>query len=323
MQHRFTLLAGGVAALAMLAGGSSGAAQQPPGSAPTSSPADPKQHVVVSVNDVKITEADLEIILRSLPPQSRQYYSGEGRHLLPQYLVRMKVLSEEARKQQLGQQAEVRDAIAVATESILADAARRRIEQNIAAPDELVEQLYQGRKKQFEEVRLRRILIRTESSLLSQSSAASKPPMSSADARKKLEELRQQIAGGAEFAEVAKAHSDDLESAPAGGDIGFVNYQTVIPPVAQAADRLSPDQISEIIPTPYGLELYQVVEKRTKPLTEVRPQLEAIIRQGKLEEKLQEIQSQYKIIVDQDYFAPQGAAAPAPFGAPTGTPSAP
>ena len=50
---------------------------------------------------------------------------------------------------------------------------------------------------------------------------------------------------------------------------------------------------------------------------EVRPQLEAMVRQGKVEEKMQDLQSSYKIFVDPQYFAPtEEAPAAAPFGTP-------
>jgi parvulin-like peptidyl-prolyl isomerase len=286
-------------------------AQQPSASTPSSAaPADPQQRVVISVDEEKLTAADIEQILAALPPQSREYYSGPGRHLLPQYVVRMKVLSEEARRQKLDQQPEVLQSVQFATESILADAARRQMEQKIETPDELLRQVYEERKGEFEEVHLRRILIRTEGSVLSQSSVAARPPLSSSEARQKLSELRQQFLAGADFAELARAHSDDGASASAGGDLGFVTYRNLIPPIIQAANRLAPGEVSEIIPTAFGMELIQVVEKRARPLADVRPQLEAMLRQRKLEEKLQELQGQYDITVDSEFFAPRAAAPP-------------
>ncbi|HWP83900.1 MAG TPA: peptidylprolyl isomerase, partial [Terriglobia bacterium] len=257
------------------------------------------ERVVVTVDDARLTAGDVEKLLATMPLQTREYYAGPGRHLLPQYLVRLKLLSEQARQLRLEEQPEIRRAIEVATDSILAEAARKRIEQSIPAPEEALQQMYQARIKEFEEARLRRILIRTEESVLSQSSAPTRPPLSSAEARKKLEGLRQQILAGGDFAELARQHSDDAASAPLGGDIGFVNYRTVIPPIIQAADRLAPGEVSEIIPTAFGLELIQVVEKRARPLAEVRAQLEAALRQNKLEETLQELQSRHKISVDQ------------------------
>jgi parvulin-like peptidyl-prolyl isomerase len=265
---------------------------------------------VITVNDERLTAADIEQLLNTLPAQSKEYYSGPGRHLFPQYVVRMKVLSQEARRQQIDRRPEVIQAIQIASESILADAARQELMEDIAAPEDMVRQLYEARKAEFEEVRLRRILMRTESSVLSQTSVASRPPMSSAEARTKLAGLRQQILDGADFAELARAYSDDGASASSGGDLGFVSYRTLIPPIMQAANRLSPGEVSDVIPTAFGMELIQVVEKRARPLDEVRPQLEALLRQGKLDEKLQELQSQYKITVDTEFFAPQTTPQP-------------
>jgi len=302
--------------LAMLWGlATTSQSQQTPAPA---APSDPHQRVVLTVNGEPLTAADVEKIIETLPVQSRDYYAHEGRRLLPQYLVRMKVLAQEARQQKLDEQPDIRKTIEVVTESILADAARKQITEGIAVPQDQLLQLYQSRAKQYEEVRIRRILIRTESSILSQSSAPIQPPLSEAEARKKLEELRRQITEGASFAELAKVNSDDLDSAPSGGDLGYVNYQTVIPPILQAAYALSPGEVSDIIATPFGMELIQLIEKRVKPLSEVRPELEAMMRQGKLEDKLQELQQQYTITLDDSYFTP-----PSPANLPSGTGSAP
>src|ERR1044071_4616223 len=240
------------------------ASAQQPGAPSTQPPGDPKNRVVVQVDDQTLTAADVQKILQSLPAQSRDFYSGQGWHLLPQFLVRMKVLMAEAHKQKLDAKQDIRDTIQFATESILADAARRQIEQNLPVPDARLAQLYAQKKKEYEEVRFRQLLIRTESSILSQSSAPTRPPLSSEEARKKLEGLRAQILAGADFAEIVRANSDDPSSAASGGDVGFVRYQDVIPPIALAADALDAGKISDIIPTPFGLLVLQVVEKRTQ-----------------------------------------------------------
>ena len=261
------------------------------------------QRVVLRIGEEKFTAADVEAILQALPPQSRTYYATQGRRVLPQYLIRMKVLSAEARKQDLGERPEVRQAIQIATESILADAAQKRIVESIPVPEEALADLYQQRKAQFEQVRIRRLLMRTETSILGQSLSPPRPPLAPAEARKKLEDLRRQILEGADFAAVAKSQSDDLETARAGGDLGFVDGQKVVPPIAQAAFSLAPGQVSEIIPTPYGLEIIKVEEKRTRPLAEVRTLLEAQYRQGKIEAAIQQLQKQYAVEIDSGFFS--------------------
>ena len=280
-----------------------GWAQQPSTPA-TSVPANPDQRVVITVDDQKMTAEDVEKFIQSLPPQFRTYYGGPGKQLLPQYLVQMKVLDGEARKEKLEDEPEVKEAIEIARNSILADAAKRRLEQSIPVSEAQLKEEYDRQMVNLEEVRIRRLLIRTSNSSVTPPAAPSRPGLPEAEARKKLEELRKQILAGADFAELARANSEDLATAGAGGDMGYVNRQTVLPPIANAAYALSPGQVSEIFGTPYGLELIKLEDKRVKPLAEIRPQLEAQIRQGQLQEMLQKLVAQHQVSVDADYFAP-------------------
>jgi parvulin-like peptidyl-prolyl isomerase len=264
--------------------------------------------VVISVGEENLTAADVELIIQAFPPQQRALYGGVGRHLLPQYLVQMKILAAEARKQNLEQQAEVQKAIELTSESILATAARRHLEESIPVSEEQLQQLYQEREADFEEVRIRQILIRIEGSVSLQAGAPSRPPLPEAEARKKLQDLREQILAGADFAEMAQAHSENLATAGDGGDMGFINRLKVVPPVANAAYQLAPGEVSDIIRTPYGLELIAVEERRVKPLAEVRSQLEAELRRGQVEKMMKDLIEQYEVKVDTPYFQGQPTA---------------
>ena len=278
-------------------------AQETPSRAGSVRP-NPEQRVVITVGELKITGADIERFLASLPPQFRVYYGGPGRQLLPRYLIQMKILAAEAQKQNLQDRPEVQKAIEIARESILADAARKRIEQSIPVSDQQLQELYAQRKPDFEEVRIRHILLRTDASVLRPAAAPTSPPLAEPEARKKLEDLRRRILAGADFAELAQAYSEDLSTAGSGGDMGYINRQKVVPPIADAAYAVPPGKVSDIIPTPYGLELIKVEDRRVKPLAEVRADLEAQLRQGKVEEVLQKLQAQYNVVVDKEYFTP-------------------
>ena len=280
-----------------------GWAQQP--SAPAAGiPPNPGQRVVITVDDQKMTAEDVERFIQALPPQYRAFYAGPGKPLLPQYLVQMKVLVGEARKEKLEDQPEVKQAIEIASNSILADAARKRLEESIPVSEAQLKEEYEKQKAGFEEVRIRRLLIRTSNASLSPSAPPSRPALPEAEARKKLEELRKQALAGADFAELARANSEDLATAGSGGDMGYVDRQTMLPPVASVAYALSPGQVSEIIGTPYGLEIIKLDDKRVKPLAEVRPQMEAQLRQGKLQEMLRNFVAQHRVEVDNEFFAP-------------------
>ena len=305
-----TTLVGLVFGFSAVAGGQEPAAQ-PSGSQPRSD-----QQVVISVGELKITAADIDRFLESLPPQFRAYYGGPGRQMLPRYVVQAKILAAEAKKQNLQDRPEVQQTIEIARESILADAARKGMEQKVPVTDQEVQELYEKQKSGFDEVRIRGILIRTANSSIAYPAAPSRAALPEAEARKKLEDLRKQIQAGADFAQLAQQYSEDLNTAGAGGDLGYINRQKVVPPIANAAYALAPGEVSDIIQSPYGLELIKVEDHRVKPLAEVRKDLEAQIRRTKVDQAIQELVSQYKVVVDNDYFSSspptKAPAAPAP-----------
>jgi len=280
---------------------------QPPSAATsTSQPLKPEARVVISVGETKITASDVDGIIQALPPQYRAYYTGAGKQLLPQYLIQLKVLSAEARKQNLQDQPNVQRAIEIARESILADAARRKIEESIPVTDGELRGLYEKQKPNLEEVRIRDILIRTDKAAINPATAPPRPALAEAEARKKLEDLRKQILAGGDFAQFAQANSEDLATAGNGGDMGYVNHQTVVPPIAQAAYALKPGQVSDIIPTPYGFEIIKVEDKRYKPFDELKTTLQAQARGQRAGKAVEKIEQEYHPVVDYQYFsAPQ------------------
>jgi len=83
-----------------------------------------------------------------------------------------------------------------------------------------------------------------------------------AASREKIDALRARIVAGEDFAEVAKAESEDPSSA-LGGDLGFLRPQDLREAAfAQAAGSLEVGQLSEPVLTVYGYHLIQVTEKR-------------------------------------------------------------
>ena len=295
--------------------------QQPAGSAPQATSPQKTQslsgeRVVLSIGDQKMTAADVERFIQALPPGYRTFYGGQGKHLLAQYIVRMKLLSAEAIKQKLDQQPEVAFAIEIARESILTEATRKHIEEGIPVSDQELRELYQKDKTQYEEVRVAHILIRTEDAPL-KSGDPSHPGLPESEARKKLEDIRQRILAGADFAQMAKQYSEDTATAAAGGDMGVIQRDKVVPPIVNAAHALEPGQVSDLLATPSGLEIIKVEEKRAKPLDEVKPALERELRQSKAAAIIQHLADQYHVVIDQEFFAGSPAKQTSPPAPPT------
>lgn len=94
--------------------------------------------------------------------------------------------------------------------------------------------------------------------------------LSAEDARHKLLGLRERIENGADFAALARAHSEDTGSAAGGGDLGWANPGQMIPEFEKAMNALKPEQLSQPVKTSFGLHLIQVLGRRSHDVTQER-----------------------------------------------------
>jgi peptidyl-prolyl cis-trans isomerase SurA len=83
-----------------------------------------------------------------------------------------------------------------------------------------------------------------------------------ATVRQKLEQLRDRIEKGEDFAGLAKTTSEDPGSAADGGDLGWSNPGTFVPEFEQVLGELKENQISQPFRTQYGWHLVQVLGRR-------------------------------------------------------------
>jgi peptidyl-prolyl cis-trans isomerase SurA len=113
--------------------------------------------------------------------------------------------------------------------------------------------------------------------------------LSESDARERLRRLRERIVGGADFAEIAKVHSEDA-SAQRGGDLGWVAPGDTVPEFERAMNELKEGEVSEPIQTPFGWHLVQVVQRRSDELSEERKKAAArqAVRARKADEAYQD-----------------------------------
>jgi peptidyl-prolyl cis-trans isomerase SurA len=95
------------------------------------------------------------------------------------------------------------------------------------------------------------------------------------DARQRLEQLKQRLEGGDDFADLARSHSDDQGSSLKGGDLGWISKGDVVPEFQEQITRLQAGQISEPFRTPFGWHLVQVLERRQHDSTQEVKEAEA------------------------------------------------
>ena len=97
----------------------------------------------------------------------------------------------------------------------------------------------------------------------------SKEGVTDDDARDRLKRLRERIVAGADFAELAKVHSDDPSSSK-GGDLGWMSPGDTVPEFERAMNQLRDNEISIPVQTTFGWHLVQVIERRTEGVSEER-----------------------------------------------------
>jgi len=113
--------------------------------------------------------------------------------------------------------------------------------------------------------------------------------VSEAEAKAKIDRIRERIVGGAKFEDQAKVNSDDASSAK-GGDLGWLSPGETVPAFEKAMDALKVDELSEPIRTPFGWHLIEVLGRRQQDVTKDRQRAQArqAITQRKSEEAFQE-----------------------------------
>ena len=97
---------------------------------------------------------------------------------------------------------------------------------------------------------------------------------SESDASNRIIRLKERLDNGANFEELAKVHSDD-PSASSGGDLDWVSPGDTVPEFEQVMDSLQPGDISDPVQSTFGWHIIQVLERRTKDVSDERQRQEA------------------------------------------------
>ena len=263
--------------------------------------------VVLAVGDEKITAGDVEALISDLSPQQRQIIrSPGGRRMLADEIIKMKLLSQEAHKRGLDKAPKVKRQLELVRDQVLANAVATDVQR----------QHYEQNKDKFAKVHARHILVRT---------AGSRAPLrqgqkelSDAEAKAKAQDLKKQIAAGADFAELAKKESDDTVSGAQGGDLGEFGHGQMVPEFDQAVFSLKPGEVSDPVKTQFGYHLIQVQDVLgfESAQRDVAAQMESQTKQF-----IEDLRKNAKCEVDEGYFGPPVQQQPAPGAA--GVPGVP
>ncbi len=280
----------------------------PPAAAPASA-TDPNK-VVLSVGDLKITAAQYDDIINTLPAQAQAQIRGMGKRSFGERIAELMVLSQEAEKRKLDQEPKLREQIRFQRENLLAQAMFEELQKSLKIDDATVEKYYNEHKSEFEVVKARHILIRVKSAPMA--AIPGRPELTDEEALAKAQSIRKRLEAGEDFATLAKAESDDPGSSAQGGDLGEMRKGTALPPVEDAAWVAKVGVVTDPVKTPYGYHLIKVESHVTKPLAEVRPDIEAKLRPELANAAVEAMRKSASVQIDDAYFGPPAPPAAAP-----------
>lgn len=109
------------------------------------------------------------------------------------------------------------------------------------------------------------------------------------EAKSRLQEIKQRIDKGADFAEEARLHSED-GSAPQGGDLGWLSPGETVSEFENGMDSLKVGQVSGLVQSGFGWHLIQVLARRNTDVSaeQKRQRARNAIRTFKSDEAFQD-----------------------------------
>lgn len=97
-------------------------------------------------------------------------------------------------------------------------------------------------------------------------------------AKKRLNDMRDRIKAGEDFATLAILYSEDPGTAKKGGELGFVGKAEVDPAFANVAFKLKGNETSRIVESQFGFHIIQLIERRDEKVNVrhilVKPKIE-------------------------------------------------
>lgn len=236
------------------------------------------QNVAV-VNGSPIPKARVDAMVTQLVQQGQQD-SDQLRKMVSQELINREILMQEALKEGVPSQPDVKQQVAIAQQTVVLRALIENfVKQNKPSDAEVKAQYDQLAKNAAgSEYHLHHILV---------------------DNEQQAKDLIAKIKGGANFEDLAKQFSKDPGSAKNGGDLDWADPKSFVPEFANAAQHLQKGQMTDTpVKTQFGWHIIRVDDIRPiapPPFEQVKAQLAQQIVQQKLQAFEEKLRAQAKI----------------------------
>ena len=237
--------------------------------------------VVGKMGNVEIKTSEMMRIIDAQPPEVRKQITAgltELDRLARSELVRQSLLVEAKSKNW-----DKRPEVAFVMERAKEQALLQLYMSDVARPpagypsDDDVKKAYEANRSAFAvpaQFNLAQIFLAVPENADKQAVAASQKKATDLAAKARIK--------GADFAQLAKESSEHKDTAPKGGDLGWLPETQILPEIRAAAEKMEKGDVSAPIRTASGWHVVKLIDKKgpsTRPLSEVR---EAIVTQMRL-----------------------------------------
>ena len=259
--------------------------------------------VVMRVNGEAVTEGEFNAFVQQAPEQMQAFYgSPEGRRTLAEQLVKLKSLEQEGRRLGVEADPEAASRIEMARANIIAAYTLQRL---IPQPnDQALRAEFEKQKKNFDTLELSHIVIAYAGGAIPPKTG---PPLSEADAMKKARAIEAKLRSGADFAQIARSESDDVNSGGEGGRLGEVSPSALPPEVQSVVANLKPQQVSQPVKSPYGIHIFKSGAHTSRGFDQMKATFAAKLQRDAAEAALARFQKSAKVELDPKFFPPENS----------------
>jgi len=257
---------------------------------------DPNDKVLARVSNSVITEKDLKAKIAKMPPYYQNIASKNPKRYVEDIIVEMLCYEEGVRKG-IDRDKEVKEVVDEAKKKIvIAKLIKTEVEDKISVTEDEIRKYYEAHKDEFKTPEMWRA---SHILMADQKEAAA---------------MLDELAGGAKFEDLARAHSIDA-TASRGGDVGFFRAGQLVPDFEKACLKLNVGQTSDIVQTQFGYHIIRLTDKKepgVKSYQEAKRAIETELKKRKRSELFNafilRLKDKYRVDVNESAFASEAPA---------------
>jgi peptidyl-prolyl cis-trans isomerase C len=251
------------------------------------------------VNGEPVSETEFEAIYAQLPDDMQRQFSSEaGKMAFAEQVIRIKLMEQEARKLGIDRDPKVAGQLSADRMNVLANAAAQK-----AAPqatDDAVLKYYKENSGRFEAIDVSHIAFAFEGGRIP--ARAGHRPRTQVEAVNAALAVYQELRKGGDFATIARRESDDVETAPRGGELGHFTRGSLPQELEARIWAIPPGQFSGPIPSPLAVHIFRVNSRGTAPIEKVRAGIAQRVQQQNMFDRVELLRHNAKVDFDPKFF---------------------